>query len=137
MPRHLLERLGELAILNMLNSDLEIHAIRAVRIVEEPAGIISTIIKSNVGYGSISERNSSSHNTGLHRRSHGRHRRDRHLHVRTRGEQRRAHPVFVHVILEQDPFAYAALAVIVTCAEFRIITRLLERGSLDFRKRRI
>src|SRR5262249_60507288 len=110
-----------------VNSYVDIDAIGGVRIVEEGAAIISTITKSNVGYGSISERNSPSHNTGLLRRSHGRHRRDRHLHVRTRGEHRRAHPVSVHLILEQDPFAYAALAVIMTCAEFRIITRLLER----------
>ncbi len=43
-----------------------------------------------------------------------------------RGEHRSAHPVLVHLILGQYPFADAPLAVVVARAEFGIIAGLLE-----------
>ena len=56
----------------MLNSDFEVHAIRALGMVEKPANIISAILKSHMRHGSLTKRNSPRNDTVLHGRCHER-----------------------------------------------------------------
>src|ERR1700722_2752154 len=77
-------------------------------------------------HGSLTEWDSPSHDTVFDGRCHRRPGRDRHLDIGTRREDRCSHPTPIHLILEQDPLAHSALAVIMAGAESRVISRLLE-----------
>ena len=107
-------------------ADFEFHAVRALGMVEQPTCVVSAIVKRDVGHRAVAERHAPGHDAIFHGRRHGRHGRDRHLHVRARGEYRGAHPVPIRLVLEQDPFADAAFAVIVAGAESRVVTGFLE-----------
>src|SRR3984893_11817996 len=127
MPRHLLEGCCELVIVDVLNSDFEVHAAGPLRGVEQPASVITAIFKRYVGDRTASERHSPGYDTLFHRGRHRRHGRNGHFHVWAGREHRRTHPVLVRLVLKQNPLAYTALAVIVTCAKSGIVARLLER----------
>ncbi len=118
MSGHLRECCGEFFIFDMLDSDFEIHAIRALRMVEEPANVISAILKSDMGHGSLPSGTRQVRTPFSTDGVMGVSREIGHLHVRTRSEHRGAHPVSICLVLRQDPFAYATFAVIVTGAEF-------------------
>src|SRR5271169_4407660 len=126
MSSDLLKRRGKIRIGNMVDSDFEIHAIRALGMVEKPTNIISAILKRHMRHRSLTKRNSPSYDTVLHGRCHGRPGRNHHLDVRTRSEERCSHLSTIHLILKQDPLAHPALAVIMAGAESRVISRFLE-----------
>src|ERR1700744_1993483 len=102
MSSDLLKRRSKIRIGNMIDSDFKIHAIRALGMVEKPTNIKPAILKSHMRHSALTKRNSPSNNTVLHGRWHERPgRRNRHLDVRARSEERCSHPVPIHLILEQ------------------------------------
>src|ERR1700740_2713500 len=127
MSSDLLKRRSKIRIGNMINSDFEIHAIRALGMVEKPTNIKPAILKRHMRNGSRTKRNSPSYDTILHGRCHERPgRRNHHLDVRARSEERCSHPITIHLVLKQDPLAHPALAVVMAGAESRVISRFLE-----------
>src|SRR5258708_4482234 len=123
MSSDLLKRRSKIRVGHMIDSDFEIHAIRALGMVEKPTNIISAILKSHMRHRSLTKRNSPRYDTILHGRCHERPgRRNHHLDVRTRSEERCAHPITIHLILKHDPLAHTALAVIMAGAESRVIS---------------
>src|ERR1700733_6781938 len=122
MPSDLLECRSKIRIGNMVNSDFEIHAIRVLGMVEKPTNIKPAILKRHVRHSALTKRNPPSYDTVLDGRGHERpSRRNHHLDVRTRSEERCSHPITIHLILKQDPLAHASLAVIMAGAESRVI----------------
>src|SRR5580692_11429346 len=126
MSSDLLKRRSKIRIGNMVDSDFEIHAIRALGMVEKPTNIISAILKRHMRHSSLTKRNSPRYDTVLHGRCHGCPGRNHHLDVGTRSEERCSHSITIHLILKQDPLAHTALAVVMAGAESRVISRFLE-----------
>src|SRR5271155_4641138 len=127
MSSDLLKCRSKIRVSNMINSDFKIHAIGALRMVEKPTNIKPAILKRHMRHSAVTKRNSPSYDTVLHGRCHelpGR--RNHHLDVRARSEERCSHPITIHLILKQDPLAHASLAVIMAGAESRVISRFLE-----------
>src|SRR3981081_1784704 len=122
MPGDLLERRGKIRSANCIIGHFEIHAVRMLRMVEEPTDVISAILKGHVWHSSLTKRNSPRDNTVFDDGRHGRPWRDRHLDVRTRGEDRCSHPIPIHLILKQDPLAHASLAVIMAGPEPGVVS---------------
>src|ERR1700739_3394303 len=123
MPSDLFKCRSKLRIGNMINRDFEIHAIRPFGMVEKPTNIKPAILERHMRHSALTKRNSPSYNTVLHGRCHERPgRRNHHLDVRTRGEERSSHPITIHLILKQDPLADASLAVVMAGAESRVIS---------------
>src|SRR5277367_281327 len=77
-------------------------------------------------HGSLAEWDSPSHDTVFDGRCHRRPGRDRHLDIGTRREDRCSHPASIREVLKQDTLTHASLAVVMTGAEPRIISRFLE-----------
>src|SRR5271168_4450097 len=77
-------------------------------------------------HGSLAEWDSPSYDAVFDGRCHRRPGRDRHLDIRTRGEECCSHPTLIHLILKQNPLADASLAVVMAGAEPRVISRFLE-----------
>src|SRR6516165_9369083 len=102
MSGDLLKRRSKIRIGNMINSDFEIHAIRALGMVEKPTNIISAILKGHMWHSSLTKGNSPRQDAVLHGRCHGRPGRNHHLDVRTGSEERCSHPITIYLILEQD-----------------------------------
>src|ERR1700739_369969 len=123
MPSDLLKCRGKIRVGNMINSDFEIHAIRALGMVEKPTNIKPAVLKRHMRDSALTKRNPPSHDTVLHGRCHERPSwRNDHLDVRPRSKERCAHPIAIHLILKQDPFAHASLAVVMAGAESRVIS---------------
>src|ERR1700761_6756583 len=123
MSGDLLKCRSQIRVGNMINSDFEIHAIRALGMVEKPTNIKPAILKSHMRHSTFTKRNSPSYDTVLHGRCHERPgRRNHHLDVGTRREERCSHPVPIRLVLKQDPLAHASLAVIMAGAESRVIS---------------
>src|ERR1700739_5161524 len=123
MPSDLLKCRGKIRVGNMINSDFEIHAIRALGMVEKPTNIKPAILKRHMRHSALTKRDSPSYDTVLNRGCHERPgRRNHHLDVRARSEERCSHPITIHLILKQDPFAHASLAVVMAGAESRVIS---------------
>src|SRR5258708_37741231 len=117
MSSDLLKRRSKIRVGHMIDSDFEIHAIRALGMVEKPTNIISAILKSHMRHRSLTKRNSPRYDTVLHGRCHERPGRNHPLDVRTRSEERCAHPITIHLILNQDPLPHPALAFLMAGAE--------------------
>src|SRR5580693_9160205 len=127
MASDLFKRRSKIRIADVIDSDFEVHAVGAFRVVEKPTNIKPAILKRHMRNGSPAKRNSPSYNTILHGWCHERAgRRNHHLDVRTRSEERCSHPITIHLILKQDPLAHASLAVVMAGAESRVISRFLE-----------
>src|ERR1700691_5378548 len=116
-----LKRRSKIRIGDMIDSDFEIHAIRALGMIEKPTNIISAILKRYMRHSSSTKRNSPGHAPDLDGRRHGCPRRNHHLDVGTRSEERCSHPITVHLILMQDPLAHRAFTVVMAGAESRVI----------------
>src|ERR1700730_3221354 len=113
MSSDLLECRSKIRVGNMVDSDLEVHAIRAVGMVEKPANVKSAVLKRHMRNSALTEWDSPSHDTVLHGRCHARlGRRHHHLDVGTRSDERCSHLTLIRLILEQDPLAHASLAVV-------------------------
>src|ERR1700735_5072758 len=121
-----LKRRSKIRIGDMIDSDFEIHAIRALGMIEKPTNIISAIRKRYMRHSSSAKRNSPGQDGVLHGRRHGCPRRNHHLDVWTRSEERCSHPITIHMILMQDPVAHTAFAVVMAGSESRVISRFLE-----------
>src|ERR1700753_886634 len=123
MSGDLLKCRSEIRIADMINSDLEIHAIRALGMVENQTTVEPAIVKRHMRDSAFTKRNSPGYDTVLDGWCHERTgRRNHHLDVRARSEERRAHPVLIRLVLKQDPLAHTSLAVVVTGAESRVIS---------------
>ena len=70
MSSDLLKRRSKIRIGNIIDSDFEIHAIRALGMVEKPTNIISAILKRHMRHSSLTKRNSPSYDTVLDGRCH-------------------------------------------------------------------
>src|SRR6201994_1562671 len=118
MSSDLLECRSKIRIGNMINSDFEIHAIRALGMVEKPTNIKPAILKRHMRHSALTKRNSPSYDTVLHGRCHERPgRRNHHLDVRARSEERCSHPTLIRLVLKQDPLPHTSLAVVMAGAE--------------------
>ena len=123
MSSDLLKRRSKIRIGNIIDSDFEIHAIRALGMVEKPTNIIAAILKRHMRHSSLTKRNSPSYDAVLDGRCHHeRLGRNDHLDVRTRSEDRCSHSITIHLILKQDPLGHTALAVVMAGAESRVIS---------------
>ncbi len=127
MPCDLLECRGHVGVRHVFDGDFEVHPVGPLRVVEEPADVVSAIIESHVRDGSLAEGNPPRNDAVLDGGRHGGERRDHHLDVGAGGEDRGSHPVAVLLVLEQRPFGHAALAIIVAGAEPGVVARLFER----------
>src|SRR6201981_3011821 len=127
MSSDLLKCRSKICIGNMVNSDFKIHTIRALGMVEKPTNIKPAILKRHMRHSALTKRNSPSYDTVLHGRCHERPGRRNHtIAVPPRSEKHCSHPITIRLILKQDPFAHASLAVVMAGAESRVISLFLE-----------
>jgi hypothetical protein len=120
-----LEGLRQFSVVDMLDGHFEIHAVRSLWVIEDPAHVVLAIFQGNVRDGTVAQRQLPSHHSVFNDRSHWGPRGDTHFDVWAGGEHTGAHPVLVPLILPKNPFTYPSLAVVVTTSELGIVSALL------------
>src|SRR6187402_2977799 len=110
----------------MGDCDFEIHSTGSFRIVEQPANIVSAVLKRDMDNGTLTKRNSPSNNSVFNSRRRNCLAGNGHFNVRSCSEERCSHSTPVVPILGQDPLANSPLSIIMSSAEPRVIPRLLE-----------